>query len=259
VLPAPQSPSGGGQATSFIIWLAAFALLFGAFVVLAGPARERKPHFWLRVAVLPLVPMVIAGVVIALGALRMLPDGVTAMILMTVVFLTIPAIILVPALLYRRPGPSPDSSDDEGGGGPGPGPPPAPPAPPRGGVPLPDAEQSRTRIREHDRRVFGGPRPRRRVREPDPSPIRDPAVRDRFRGRRRVSSWRGSPGRNQVSSASCSGAVPAVCRAIAAGGVSRAGEGSAAASAATRSRSSGATPPASTVLPTRPPSAHTRG
>jgi hypothetical protein len=177
VFPAPQPPSDGGQATSFIIWLAAFALLFGAFVVLAGSARERKPHFWFRVAVLPLVPAAIAAVLIALGALGILPDGVAAMMLMTVVFLTIPAIMLVPALLYRRPGPSPDSSDEDGGGGPGPGPPPARPTPPRVRVPLPDADQSRTRIREHGRRMFGGPRPRRSVREPNRSPIRDPAHR----------------------------------------------------------------------------------
>jgi hypothetical protein len=177
VFPAPPPPSAGGQATSFIIWLAAFALLFGAFVVLAGSARERKPHFWLRVAVLPLVPSAIAAVVIALGALRILPDGVATMMLMTMVFLTIPAIMLVPAVLYRRPGPSPDSSDEDGGGGPGPGPPPARPTPPPGGMPLPDAEQSRTRTREHGRRVFGGPRPRRPVREPDRSPIREPAPR----------------------------------------------------------------------------------
>ena len=177
MLPAPPPPSNGGQATSFIIWLAASALLFGAFVVLAGSARERKPHFWLRVAVLPLVPTAIAAVLIALGALGVLPDGVAAMLLMNVVFLTIPAIMLVPVLLYRRPGPPADSSDDDGGGGPGSGPPPARPTPPPGGAPLPDAEQSRTRIREHGRRVFGGPRPPRPVREPHRAPARAPSHR----------------------------------------------------------------------------------
>jgi hypothetical protein len=44
-------------------------------------------------------------------------------------------------------------------------------------VPPPDADRPPTRIREHGRRMFGGPRPRRSVREPNRSPIRDPAHR----------------------------------------------------------------------------------
>jgi hypothetical protein len=76
-----------------------------------------------------------------------LPDGVSATLLMTLVFLTIPGLVLIPALLYRRPGGSPDSTDDDGGGGRGPGPPPARPPRPRGGVPLPDIDQVRLRIR----------------------------------------------------------------------------------------------------------------
>ena len=168
----------GGRATSLLVWLAAFALLFGAFVVFAGSPGERKPHFWLRVAVLPVVPGLLAAILIAFAELRVLPDGVAATLLLTLLFLTIPGLILVPALLYRKPGSSPDSSDDEGGGGRGPGSPPAPPAPPRGGVPLPDAEPARTRIREHGRRAWD-PRPRRRrpAREPDRPPVRAPSHR----------------------------------------------------------------------------------
>jgi hypothetical protein len=167
----------GGRATSLLVWLAAFALLFGAFVVFAGSPRERKPHFWLRVAALPLVPGLMAATLIAFGDLRVLPDGVAATLLLTLVFLTIPGLMLVPPLLYRKPGPSPDSSDDEGGGGRGPGSPPAPPAPPRGGVPLPDADPARMRIREHGRRVWDTRRARRPAREPDRSPVRAPSHR----------------------------------------------------------------------------------
>jgi hypothetical protein len=169
----------GGRATSLLVWLAAFALLFGAFVVFAGSPRERKPHFWLRVAVLPLVPALMAATLIALGDLRVLPDGVAATLLLTLVFLTIPGLVLVPVLLYRSPGSSPDSSDDDGGGGRGPGSPPAPPPrAPRGGVPLPDAEQARTRLREHGRRAWEARRPHRGhrpAREPDRSPVRAPS------------------------------------------------------------------------------------
>jgi hypothetical protein len=175
VLPAPHPPADGGRATSLIVWLAAFALLFGAFVVFAGARGERKPHFWLRVALLPIVPALIAAILIAARELRMLPDTVAASLLLTVVFLTVPGLILVPALLYRQPGSSADPSDDEGGGGRGPGFPPGPPAPPtspRGGVPLPDAEPARTRLREHGRRIVGPRRPRRPAREPERAPVR---------------------------------------------------------------------------------------
>lgn len=174
MLPAPHPPADGGRATSLIVWLAVFALLFGAFVVFAGARGERKPHFWLRVASLPLVPALIAAILIAARELRMLPDTVAASLLLTVVFLTVPGLMLVPALLYRQPGSSADPSDDEGGGGRGPGFPPAPPAPPtspRGGVPLPDAEPARTRLREHGR-IAGPRRPRRPAREPERAPVR---------------------------------------------------------------------------------------
>src|ERR1700761_8027408 len=113
---APHPPADGGRATSFIVWLAACALLFGSFVVFAGSPRDRKPHFWLRVAALPLVPMLIAAVLLGGRELGAVPDGVATPLLLTLVFLTIPGLILVPALLYRRPGGSPGISDDDGGG-----------------------------------------------------------------------------------------------------------------------------------------------
>jgi hypothetical protein len=177
VLPAPHPPADGGRATSLIVWLAAFALLFGAFVVFAGSPRERKPHFWLRVAALPVVPGLIAGVVIACGELRLLPDSVAATVLLALVFLLIPGLMVVPALLYRKPGHHPDSSDEDGGGGPGHPPPPAPPTPPRGGVPLLDADQARLRIREHGSSLGDVRRPRRPAREPARPPVRAPSHR----------------------------------------------------------------------------------
>jgi hypothetical protein len=97
--------------------------------------------------------------------------------LLTLVFLTLPGLMLVPALLYRRPGGSPDASDDEGGGGPGRGPDPPPPTAPRGGVPLPDAEPARLRLREHGRRALGVRPHRRAAREPVRAPGRAPSHR----------------------------------------------------------------------------------
>jgi hypothetical protein len=177
VPPAPHPPADGGRATSFIVWLAACALLFGAFVVFAGSPRDRKPHFWLRVAALPVLPSLIAASLIAFRELRLVPDGVAASMLLTLVFLTLPGLMLVPALLYRRPGGSPDASDDEGGGGPGRGPDPPPPTAPRGGVPLPDAEPARLRLREHGRRALGVRPHRRAAREPVRAPGRAPSHR----------------------------------------------------------------------------------
>ncbi len=75
---------------------------------------------------------------------------------------------------HWRPPPGSCDSDGGGGGGGGSGPrePIAPPGAPRGGLPLPGSEQSRERIRDHDRPGRRRPRPRRPVREPDRSPVR---------------------------------------------------------------------------------------
>jgi hypothetical protein len=129
------------------------------------------------VAALPVVPSLIAAILIGARELRLVPDGVAASLLLTLVFITLPALMLVPALLYRRPGGSPGASDDDGGGGPGRGPHPSPPPAPRGGVPLPDAEQARLRLREHGRLALGARRARRAPREPVRSPQRAPSHR----------------------------------------------------------------------------------
>lgn len=86
--------------------------------------------------------------------------------------LAIPTLMLVPALLFGNPDSSsgPSDSDDGGGGGPPPEPP-APPATPRGGIPLPDAEPSPRRMRDH-----ASPGPIRvRQRRPTHEPRRAPA------------------------------------------------------------------------------------
>lgn len=81
---------------------------------------------------------------------------------------------------HRAGQPEPDSSsgddEDDGGGGSGPGAPPRPPADPRGGVPLPDADQARRRLRDHDRERFGSGSlsPRRHPRTPRRTPTRVP-------------------------------------------------------------------------------------
>jgi hypothetical protein len=78
-------------------------------------------------------------------------------------------LLLAPAVLFRsvaKPPPPSGEDDDEGGWT---DPPPRPPHRPRGGLPLPDASQSRSRFRDH-----GGPRTApdsNRRRTPGPSPL----------------------------------------------------------------------------------------
>lgn len=84
------------------------------------------------------------------------------------------AVLFVPALFTRSsspPGPSDSESDD--GWGKGPRRPPSPPEPPRGGIPLPDAEPARVRLRDHRRLGDRLPaRERRPARSPDRRPLR---------------------------------------------------------------------------------------
>ena len=86
------------------------------------------------------------------------------------------AVLILPALrdTPEFPPHRPDPGSD-GGWGRGPDPPPKPPAPPRGGIPLPDAEQAMIRLRDH--RKLGeqlAKRERRTTREPDRTPVRTP-------------------------------------------------------------------------------------
>lgn len=92
-------------------------------------------------------------------------------------FFALPALMLVPSLMgYGGPKPpGSDSSSEEGGGGGGGRRRPTPPRGPWGGTPLPDAEQSRVRLRDH-----GSPR---RLARPH---RRAPAEHPGRPGRRRV-------------------------------------------------------------------------
>lgn len=85
-------------------------------------------------------------------------------------------VLLIPALRENGPGTA-RRSDSEGDDGWGRGPkrPPEPPVPPRGGIPLPDAEQSGVRLREPGRLSELLPkRDRRPAREPARRPERAP-------------------------------------------------------------------------------------
>jgi hypothetical protein len=90
-------------------------------------------------------------------------------------YLLIMAVLLGPAclprsVLYPDHGSPPDCRDaDDSGGGTPPGPP-MPPTAPQGGIPLPDADPARIRVRGHGRRDLVPTRIRRATREPERTP-----------------------------------------------------------------------------------------
>ena len=82
------------------------------------------------------------------------------------------ALLIIPAL-RDTPGRPSRPSDSDDGWGRGPRRPPFSPRPPDGGVPLPEAEQARVRLRDHGRLADSAPkRERRPAREPDREPAR---------------------------------------------------------------------------------------
>ena len=94
--------------------------------------------------------------------------------MMLVPLLSLPAMFVIPALLFGGPADAPpDSPDGDDGGGGGPRPPDAPWSPPSAGPPLPDAEQARARTRDHTRgRLTPAPARRTVTREPAPRRVR---------------------------------------------------------------------------------------
>ena len=83
------------------------------------------------------------------------------------------AALLFPALKAGPDLPPRTDSDSDDGWGHGPPPPPAPFDAPRGGLPLPDAQPARVRLRDHRRlSELLPPRERRPAREPVREPVR---------------------------------------------------------------------------------------
>jgi hypothetical protein len=85
------------------------------------------------------------------------------------------AVLLIPALKDEQVPKRQSDNDSDEGWGRGPKPTPKAPTPPRGGIPLPDAIQSRIRLRDH--RKLGELLPhreRRPAREPARRPQRTP-------------------------------------------------------------------------------------
>jgi hypothetical protein len=146
-----------------IAWVLAFGLCLGALGLAPGRS-DRKPHFWVRLGAVALLP---AGVLSIASAV--LPIWRMQAVTMLLGLLAVPTLVLLPALLFRPSGPPPGSAGDDDGGS-GPEPPPPAPLRPRGGIPLPDAEQAHARVRDHIRT----PLIKRPGRRSAPEPARDP-------------------------------------------------------------------------------------
>lgn len=83
------------------------------------------------------------------------------------------AALMLPAL--REPPEPPWNADSDDGWGNEPRKPQVPPRRPPGGLPLPDAQPARVRLRGHERLADAlPPRERRPAREPEPVPAREP-------------------------------------------------------------------------------------
>lgn len=173
-----MSPFVGNAAILSVFLELGFVTLW----IAAGSAQQRRSHFWGRMVLASLAVPAFMAVLVEIAAQSVLPNGAARAVLSLFLFLGVIGLMLVPGVLYHGVGSPPGPSESDGGGGSGPEAPPPAPHPPRGGIPLPDAEQARARIRDHTATRFGGgqartaPRrgpARRRVRRP-----LDPASRD---------------------------------------------------------------------------------
>lgn len=147
------------------MWLVAMDLFLIAWCVTWGAGFARRSHFWTRVL---LCCLVLPALLVAVAHLW--PDHVASRVGM---FVLLAALIAAPVASCKRPMPQSDPPGGADNGGPGPNRPVGPPDPPRGEVPLPDADPSPVRVRDH--RSPQIPRLRRwREREPQHEPIPAP-------------------------------------------------------------------------------------
>jgi hypothetical protein len=131
--------------------LFAVTIGFVALVVVAGEPEQRRSWFALRVLLAAVILPGMAFVAVQGGRLGLVSPRAEPVAAVLLLGLGVPALLMyAPALLYRRP--PRDGGSDGGGDGGGPEHPPTPPPMrPRGGIPLPDADPARIRLRDHVR------------------------------------------------------------------------------------------------------------
>jgi hypothetical protein len=145
-------PSGTvDRLTGFVVlamvFLEPFLLALWAAV---GNGRPRRSHFWVRATLAALALPALLAAIFGLTRLHVASLEPAAKQLLTLLFLLgVVALMFIPGLLFRLSDPSPGPDDSDGGGGSGPGRPRPSPERPVGGIPLPDADQARARVRDH--------------------------------------------------------------------------------------------------------------
>ena len=135
----------------------------------ASPRTRRRRHFWLRFALSVLAMPAFALALTEVSAVGALSEQATASLGLLLMMCCIPALVLVPGVLFEHTGP-PGPEDDGGGGNGGPSRPPSPRDQPLGDLPLPDAEPAQWRLRDHVRPTHDRTPARRRIHEPDHVP-----------------------------------------------------------------------------------------
>jgi hypothetical protein len=155
-----------------IIILVFLELGLVALWIAVGSGRQRRSHFWVRALLASLALPALMAALVGVASLNplSLSDGAAKTSLSFLFFVGVVVLMFVPGLLYRRLDPSPGSSESDGGGGPGPGQPRPSRDAPRGGVPLPDADQARARARDHNTPKLDDPKRRRPAHEPRRTP-----------------------------------------------------------------------------------------
>jgi hypothetical protein len=151
---------------TLLTWLVVVELAFVGFGVLGASSlgMEKRPRFLSRLLLAYLATLSLMLVLAGAVMLRILPEHVLMPLWLPLVFA---APILGPTVCYRSAGSASDSSDADAGGGSGPHQPSPRPTAPRGGVPLPDADQATVRVRDHASAELSVATPRRRTREPE--------------------------------------------------------------------------------------------
>jgi hypothetical protein len=133
-----------------ISWTTGTALMFLEFGVLACSAQGSRPRsrFYVRFSCAGVGMLAVAlGLAFAIK-FSALPQPALGLLWLV---LLIAALAVPSVFCYDTFAPFGDSSNGDGDGGPGSDPPPPPSGPSSGGAPLPDAEQVRSRRRDHNR------------------------------------------------------------------------------------------------------------
>ena len=162
----------GNHTSGSILILVAFELAFVGLCLTGSTPRQRRAHFWLRVFLASLFVPSLFAMLVMVARLKLLSDDAAKAVSLSVWFIGVMALMLVPGLLYRSADSSSDPPESDGGGGPGPKQPPFGPEAPRGGVPLQDADQASARARDHSTPQFGRLKRRRPAHEPRRAPVR---------------------------------------------------------------------------------------